>query len=94
MIGMMLILFVVQFMRGSGKEPSIIGSTRCTTIDWTMLVILFVCCLIMTIIGAMVQRKEYAHKVAIGYEFVTGDFECTLKNAISLPLAACFVGFI
>ena len=48
----------------------------------------------MTIIGATVQRKEYAHKVAIGYEFVTGDFECTLQNAIRLPLAASFVGFI
>ena len=80
-------------MRGSGKEPSIIGSTRCTTIDWTMLGILFVCCLIMTIIGAMVQRKEYAHKVAIGYEFVTGDFECTLKNAIRLPFAGFIIGF-
>ena len=48
----------------------------------------------MTLLAVMVQRKEYAYKKKIGYEFVTGDFECTLKNAISLPLAACFIGFI
>ena len=81
-------------MRGQGKEPSIIGSTRCTSIDWTLLIILLVASIIMTILAVIVQRKEYAYKKKIGYEFVTGDFECTLKNAISLPLAACFVGFI
>ena len=94
MLGMVLILFLVQFSRGSGKNPSIIQSTRCTAIDCTLFVILLIASLIMTLIAVWVQRKEYRHKRQIGYEFVKGDFQCTLKNVIGLTFAACCIGFI
>ena len=94
MLGMVLILFLVQISRGSGKDPSIIDSTRCTAMDWSLFVILLIASLIMTLIAVIVQRKEYCLKRQIGYKFVTGDFQCTLKNVIGLPFAACCIGFI
>ena len=94
MLGMVLILFLVQISRGSGKEPSILDSKRCTTMDWSLFLILLIASIIMTLIAVIVQRREYRHKRQIGYEFVTGDFQCTLKNVIGLSLAACCIGFV
>lgn len=48
----------------------------------------------MTIIAVVVQRKEYEHKKKIGYEFVPGDFKCTARNVIKLPIFGAIIGFI
>merc|ERR1719491_2581114 len=91
---MMLILFIIQLLRGSGKEPSIIGATRCTDTDWILFSILLAASITMTIIAVVVQRKEYEHKKKIGYEFVPGDFKCTARNVIKLPIFGAIIGLI
>ena len=48
----------------------------------------------MTAIAIVTQRREYAHKKAIDYSFVPGDFKCTVRNVIELPIFAFAVGFI
>ena len=48
----------------------------------------------MTLIAVFMQRREYEYKKKIGYEFVTGDFECTFSSVIKLPLFGWAIGFI
>ena len=48
----------------------------------------------MTAIAVVTQRREYAHKKAIDYNFVPGDFKCTVRNVIVLPILAFAVGFV
>ena len=62
-VGMTVVLFVVQFLRGSGSEPSIIGSTRCSTADWSLFAGLLVICLLVTTITFIMQRREHEYKV-------------------------------
>lgn len=88
------VLFIVQLLRGSGKEPSIIGATRCTAIDWVLYAALITFALLMTLLSVCLQRKEYEYKKSINYEFVPGDFKCTTRNAIKLPLYAMLCGFL
>ena len=70
-------LVLVQVLRGSGSEPSVIGATRCTPIDWVLFASLLVFALAMTILAICLQRREYEYKKKIGYNFVPGDFKCT-----------------
>ena len=48
----------------------------------------------MTLIAVKMQRREYEYKKKIGYEFVPGDFECTFRSVIKLPIFGCGIGFI
>jgi uncharacterized membrane protein YfcA len=91
---MMIILFVVAFLRGTGKKPSVIGVTKCDTVDHTLFILLIVSGLIVTIISVVILKKEYNYKVKVGYKFTPGDFECTTKNSFKLPLIAFTGGLI
>ena len=93
-LGLPVVLFIVQLLRGSGKEPSIIGATRCTATDWALYAALIAFALLMTAVSVCLQRKEYEYKKSISYEFVPGDFKCTTKNAFKLPLYAMVCGFL
>ena len=44
-------LILVQVLRGSGSEPSVIGATRCTPIDWVLFASLLAFALVMTILA-------------------------------------------
>ena len=88
------VLFLVQLLRGSGKEPSIIGVTRCTAADWILYTSLILFSILMTIFSVWLQRNEYEYKKSINYEFVAGDFKCTTRNAFKLPLFAMICGFL
>lgn len=91
---MMVILTVVQLMRGSSNSGSIIGIDRCSVVDWSLLAALIGFATALTVLAAFMQMREYAFKQRIGYHFTQGDFKCTTKNAIRLPLCAVIVGFV
>ena len=93
-LGLPAVLFIVQLLRGSGKEPSIIGATRCAAIDWALYAALITFALLMTLVSVCLQRKEYEYKKSINYDFVPGDFKCTTRNAIKLPIYAMVCGFL
>lgn len=94
MLGMMAIFFVIQLLRGSGREPSLIGATRCSGWDWTLFCVLLLSSLVMTIVSVVIQRRDYEYKKSLDYYFVPGDFKCTTRNAVKLPLYGCLIGFI
>jgi uncharacterized membrane protein YfcA len=59
-----------------------------------LFVILIVSGFVVTIIAVVILKKEYKYKVAIGYKFCPGDFECTTLNSLKLPLIAFIGGMI
>ena len=93
-IGMVVVLFVVTLLRGDGNKPSIVGVSRCDPYEWALLATLVIVALILTVGTAIMLNREYHHKCDIDYKFVKGDFQCTIKNAIKLPLIALGGGFL
>ena len=63
-------------------------------IDWFLFGLLICFGLIMTVVAIIMQRREYEHKKSINYPFVQGDFKCTTKNALMLPMYALGYGFL
>jgi hypothetical protein len=49
---MVIILFLISYFRGSGKQPSVVGVVRCQPVDIFLLVLLIVIGIIYTIIAA------------------------------------------
>ena len=91
---MIVSLVLVQVLRGSGSEPSVIGATRCKPIDWALFSSLLVFALVMTILAICIQRREYESKKRMNYTFVPGDLKCTTKNSIKLPIYGVMCGFL
>ena len=91
---MVAVLSVIQMLRGSGLEPSMIGATRCSNIDWALYIMLLVLGLVMTLLAVCIQTREYEHKKHVGYTFVPGDFKCTRTNGFKLPLYGVICGLL
>ena len=53
-LGLPVVLFIVQLLRGSGKEPSVIGVTRCTATDWVLYATLITFGVLMTILSVWI----------------------------------------
>ena len=67
---MLILLFTINLLRGDGKEPSIIGVTRCKQIDWVLFGTLIFSSTFLTITAIIILRKEYTYKKTIEYPFV------------------------
>ena len=53
-----VVSLVVNFLRGSRKTPSIIGITKCGTLDWTIFMVFIVIALSMSYIGVRINKYE------------------------------------
>lgn len=86
-------VFVVNLMRGSKKNPSIINIQKCGSLDWTLFlgsVIFYVLVFYMNVLR--IQQSEHIKKVTkIGY-FST-DFEYKGTSLFKLVLASIGGGF-
>ena len=49
---------VVNFLRGSRKTPSIIGITKCGTLDWSIFTIFIVSALTLSYLGVLINKRE------------------------------------
>ena len=49
--------------------------------------------LVISAIAVIIQKREYALKKKVGYEFVAGDLDCTPKILFKVALTAFVVGF-
>lgn len=49
-------------MRGSASAGSIIGISRCSPLDWTLLGALIIFAFVLTVLAACMQIREYALK--------------------------------
>ena len=68
--GMLAIMLILQMLRGPGSKPSIIDVSRCDSLDWVLLITLFIMCTLLTIAGWRMMQIEYEEKEAAGYKFV------------------------
>lgn len=62
---------VVNFLRGSRKSPSIIGITKCGTLDWTFFMAFISIAFIMSYIGVLINKREQALKEKAGVTCAT-----------------------
>lgn len=90
---MMVLLLIVSYLRGTGNEPSIIGITKCTTLDTTLFILLIASGFFVTGVGVFFIKRDYSAKLLAKYPFVPGDFKCTTINAIKLPSIALIAGY-
>ena len=57
---------VVNFLRGSRKNPSIIGLEKCGTLDWSIFFAFIAIALLMTYIAVKINMREQALKEKAG----------------------------
>jgi len=84
------VLVILSLLKGSGKD-SMIGVKRCDSLDWTLFGLLQVLCIIWTVVGIVVVKREYHEKIDVGYEFIPGDLEATPKNLVVM-IGMSFLG--
>lgn len=53
-----VVSLVVNFLRGSRKTPSIIGITKCGTLDWSIFLTFIVIALLMSYVGVRINKRE------------------------------------
>ena len=66
---MIFMLILIGILRGSGTTPSIIDVIKCEPLDNILLVILIISGIIITAIGAYLNRIDYLKKKKFGYTF-------------------------
>ena len=90
---MMPTLILVSLFRGSGKEPSFIGSERCSPLDWSLLTILLSTGFAIIVVTFDMQLKELKLKQRVGFKFVKGDLKYTPKMLLGISTMTFCVGF-
>ena len=53
-----LISLTVNFLRGSRRTPSIVGITKCGTLDWTIFLSFIVIALLLSYVGVRINKRE------------------------------------
>ena len=72
---MLIWLVTIYVLRGDGKTESIVGVTKCETIDHVLAVGVMVGAVFFMLIGACLNRQEQRIKEELGYTFTTGDID-------------------
>jgi hypothetical protein len=62
---MLLLLFLTSLFRGNGKNPSVVGVTKCKPNDHIIFASLLLGGIILTVIGGIVVQREYKKKVEL-----------------------------
>jgi len=91
---LMIIVFVINLFRGSGKRPSIIGNQRCSSLDFILLGLLTLEGIIGTVIAAKWVNKGYLHKQSIGYTFIESEMQMNRGTIVKLAILGFFSGFM
>lgn len=91
---MVIILFIISYLRGSGKTKSAAGIVRCTPVDIFLLVLLIVIGTCYTIIAAFWVQRDYKAKIAQGYVPVKGEIEMTKMAIAKLAFIGLSSGFL
>ena len=70
---LMIIVFVINLFRGSGKKPSVINNERCSGLDYVLLSMLIIEGIIGTVIASLWVSRDFEYKSSIDYDFVEGE---------------------
>lgn len=69
----MILSLLVNFLRGSKKNQSLIEIKKCSNADWTIFTIFVLSMLVMSAIGIQINRSEQALKQRVGRGLVPSD---------------------
>lgn len=84
---------VVNFLRGSRKTPSIIGITKCGTLDWTIFTSFIVMAFALSYIGVRINKREQALKEKCGVASMT-DLSYRGRPLVLLLIFAFLGGWV
>ena len=80
-------------MRGSSKFKSIVGSEKCSVLDWILLLILLLLIVVIYVLSILYVKKEIAVKKKFGY-LMKHEMNYTLTQIAILSLVIFIVGII
>ena len=89
-----MVLFIVSLFRGNGKDPSVVGVTKCQAADHILLAIIIVAGFVFTGIASYWSLLDYRIKEALNYNFQKSDIKMTAKPIIILSLVGFSSGFL
>jgi hypothetical protein len=62
-VGIMIVLIILTLFRGDGKGVSIVGISKCTAVDFVMILLLFIIVVIFTFFSIYkILLPEYKEK--------------------------------
>ena len=91
---MIIIVFLCTLFRGNGKDPSVIGVTKCEPVDHILLTLLILSGVVSTIIASIWVSRDYIYKEKICYTFEKGDIKLTVPAILKLAFIGFSAGFL
>lgn len=90
---MMLALFVISALRGTGDGKNGAKVLKCSGTDWFLFILLIVISIVLIILAILDLIRDKKKKVKCGYKFAKGDIEVTKGNLTKLIIVGFFTGF-
>eukprot|EP00347_Sterkiella_histriomuscorum_P013136 403365874 len=87
----LVILLVVNLLRGSSKFKSIIGLQRCSTMDWAILMIFITFCSMLSAYSIFIAVREQKLKTKYSMGIASSDIQFN-KPAIFKLVISAFIG--
>ena len=97
-LSMIFVVFILvglaSFIRGSSSYESIAGLKICSDEYWGVSAIIVIFLLILYLLCALLNMKNYRYKLEHGYDFDSSDIRWSIGNCGILGIAGFAVGFI
>jgi uncharacterized membrane protein YfcA len=87
-------MILVTLFRGSKSVASIIGIDRCSTEDWTIMLLYLVALCIILYFSLRYVKKEQDLKMRVGFGIVAGDIQFQQSVLVKLVIFALLGGWV
>ena len=91
-IGLCILLVITNILRGSKTAPSIVGIAQCSPVDFTVLAIYFVICLVLLIVAIIRLQWIIHYKKEYGKGLFKGDVDVSKTGTIVCLLLMSLLG--
>ena len=83
-----IIITIVALFRGSSTFKSLVGVTRCSTVDFVLFGLEVVVLLFFSIVNIILLKKNHRTRKGYGYKFVRGDIEWDEAHMVAFGILA------
>ena len=88
-----ILLILIKLLRGSQKNPSVVGMERCSAVDWLTVAIYFVLCVGLSIGAVRQLRHEQMLKIEHGEgKLAKGEVELSSNRQIATVIGFSLLG--